>query len=85
MTKTQYTKLSKYDNYLFTASKADFIRGMTNSDVEYLINVGNELGIYYKNNHCPKCLLDFIKRLSVPYYDYKSKEDKKCSKVKNKI
>lgn len=92
MTKAQYTKLNKYASYLYSASKADFIRGLSNREVEELIGIGAELGILYKNNHCPKCLLDFIKKLAIPYYEYENKskttekkEEKPCSKTKKKI
>lgn len=69
--------LEKYNSYFITASKADFIRGLTTTQLNELIEVANELGIYYKNNHCPKCVLEFMKKLAVPYFEHKEKVEKK--------
>lgn len=72
--------LEKYDSYFITASKADFIRGLTTTQLNELIGVANELGIYYKNNHCPKCVLEFMKKLAVPYFEHKENAEKKQAK-----
>lgn len=72
--------LEKYDSYFLTASKADFIRGLTTTQLNELIGVANELGIYYKNNHCPKCTLEFMKKLAVPYFEHKENVEKKQAK-----
>ena len=72
--------LEKYDSYFITASKADFIRGLTTTQLNELIGVANELGIYYKNNHCPKCTLEFMKKLAVPYFEHKETVEKKQAK-----
>lgn len=72
--------LEKYDSYFITASKADFIRGLTTTQLNELIAIGNELGIYYKNNHCPKCTLEFMKKLAVPYFEHKENLEKKQAK-----
>lgn len=78
-----YYRLRKYEDYLTTAYKANYIRSLTNKEVDELIDIGNELGIYYKNNHCGKCLLEFIKRLATPYFEQQKKlEVKKCLKDK---
>ena len=69
--------LEKYDSYFITASKADFIRGLTTTQLNELIGVASELGIYYKNNHCPKCTLEFMKKLAVPYFEHKESVEKK--------
>lgn len=61
-------KLAKYESYLITAHKADYIRALTNAQVEELIQIGKEIGINYKNNHCPKCALEFVKKLAVYYF-----------------
>ena len=83
---TAYNKLRKYESYLITAHKANYIRALTNSQVEELIEIGNEVGIHYKNNHCPKCALEFMKKLAVPYFEQKQKlEDKKNGKEKQEI
>ena len=72
--------LEKYDSYFITASRADFIRGLTTTQLNELIGVANELGIYYKNNHCPKCVLEFMKKLAVPYFEHKENVEKKQAK-----
>ena len=72
--------LEKYDSYFITASKADFIRGLTTNQLNELIGVAAELGIYYKNNHCPKCTLEFMKKLAVPYFEHKENVEKKQAK-----
>lgn len=83
---TAYNKLRKYEPYLITAYKANYIRALTNIQVEELIEIGNEVGIYYKNNHCPKCALEFVKKLAVPYFEQKQKlEEKKNGKEKQEI
>lgn len=82
---TIFNKLKKYESYLYTAHNGNFIRSLTNSQVEDLIKIGEELGIIYKNNHCPKCALDFVKKLAAPYYEQKKKlEEKKKSEDKKK-
>lgn len=80
-----YYKLRKYESYLTTATKADYIRALTNTQLEELIIIGEELGIIYKNNHCPKCALQFVKKLAVPYFEQKTKLEKKCLKGKELI
>lgn len=75
-----FKTLEKYDSYFLTASKADFIRGLTTPQLDELIAVGAEVGVYYKNNHCPKCTLDFMKKLAVPYFEHKESLEKKSTK-----
>ena len=71
MKQETYDRLTKYNSYLYTAHNADYIRALSNREVDELIEIGNELGIYYKNNHCPKCALEFVKKLAVQYFAYK--------------
>lgn len=78
---TIYNKLRKYEQYLHTAQYGNYIRSLTNVQVEELIAIGKELGIEHKNNHCPACTLAFIKKLAVPYFEQKQKlENKKEEK-----
>lgn len=82
---TVYNKLRKYESYLYTAQYGDYIRSLTSSQMEELINIGSEIGIIYKNNHCPKCALDFVKKLAVPYFEQQKnleakKQDRKDGK-----
>lgn len=82
MKATVFEKLKKYESYLITAHEANFIRSLTNTQMEELIGIGAELGIIYVNNHCPKCALDFIKKLSIPYYEEKQRSESKPKKEK---
>jgi len=76
-----YNKLRKYESFLQTALEGNFIRSLTNSQMEELIAIGAEIGINHKNNHCPACALAFIKKLAVPYFEQKTKlESKKAEK-----
>lgn len=70
---TTFNKLRKYESYLYTAKYANYIRSLTNPQVEDLILAGAELGINYKNNHCPACALNFVKKLAEPYFAQKEK------------
>ena len=80
MKATLFKTLEKYDSYFITASKADFIRGLTTPQLNELIAVAAELGVYYKNNHCPKCTLEFMKKLAVPYFEHKENIKNKQAK-----
>lgn len=82
---TTYQKLRKYESYLYTAKYANFARGLTNKQIEDLITAGNDINIIYKNNHCPDCILRFLKRLAEPYFEFKTKmENNKEKKDKKK-
>jgi len=70
-----FNKLGKYESYLTTAYKADYVRGLTSTQINELIEVGNTLGIKYKHNGCPKCVLEFIKKLASPYFEQKDKNE----------
>ena len=80
---TIYNKLKKYDSFLTTAHKGNFIRSLTNAQIEDLIAIGSEIDIHYKNNHCPKCALEFVKKLAIPYFEQKDKLELKKEEKKN--
>lgn len=77
-----FAALSKYDSYFYTATSADFIRGLTKNEVKELTDAAKEVGILYTHNGCPKCCLDFIKKLAVPYYKEKERRAMEAAKVK---
>lgn len=82
---TIYNKLRKFDRYLFTSYYSDYVRGLTSREVQELSEIGNEVGIPYKHNGCPKCLLNFIKKLAKPYFEQQKKlEEKKKQKQEEK-
>lgn len=67
MTKELYQRLSKYENYLSTARNQNYIRALTKKQVDELVEIGKELGETTSSRTCPKCLLDFCRRLAVHY------------------
>lgn len=81
---TTFNKLRKYENYLYTAKYANFARGLTNAQIEDLITAGNDINIIYKNNHCPVCILRFLKRLAEPYFEQKEKMENNRKQKQNK-
>lgn len=70
-----FNRLKKYENYLYTAKYANYIRSLTNAQVEDLIVAGNEIDIPFKNNHCGVCILNFLRRLADKYFEQKEKND----------
>lgn len=78
---TIYNKLKKYDSYLTTAVKANYIRSLTTKEVDELVEIGSELKITLTNRSCGTCILGFMKKLGVPYLEQKEKlKDKKENK-----
>ena len=75
-----FAVLSNFDNYFITATEADFIRSLTVKELNDLIGAAKEVGIFYTNNHCPKCTLDFIKKLAVPYFKEKAARQEAAKK-----
>lgn len=80
-----FSTLAKYDSYFYTATNADFIRGLTKNEIKELTNAAKEVGIIYVHNGCPKCCLDFIKKLAVPYYKEKEERAKKVKEDSEKV
>jgi len=78
-----YQKLRKYEAWLTTAHKADFIRSLSNSQMEDLIAIAKEEGIHHTNNHCPKCALEFMKKLARPYFEFQEKMENNKKKKEN--
>lgn len=78
-----FYKLRKYESYLYTAYKADYIRSLTAPQVKELSEIGGEIGIPYQHNGCPKCVLNFIKKLAKPYFEQKEELDKKKKDKEN--
>ena len=68
-----FNRLRKYENYLYTAQKADYIRSLTAKEVEDIISIAKEIGIGYKHNGCGLCLLKFIKKVAEPYFQQQEK------------
>ena len=70
MTKEQYERLKPYEHFFTTAIEGSYIRSLTNKEINVLIDVAHELGIDFKNNHCPSCILTFVKKVGKLYRSY---------------
>ena len=76
-----YQKIKKYENWLRMAYYFDCMRNLTTTQMDELIAAGKDEGIIYHHSHCPKCALEFVKKLAKPYFDFKQKmEDNKKKK-----
>ena len=76
-----FSVLAKFDSYFYTATYASFIRSLTKNEMKELTEAAKEVGILYTHNGCPKCALDFIKKLAVPYYKEKAAREE-AAKIK---
>lgn len=85
MKDTVFSTLAKYDSYFYTATSADFIRGLTKNEIKELTEAAKEVGIIYNHNGCPKCCLEFIKKLAIPYYKEKEEREKKVKEEAEKV
>jgi len=81
---TTFNRLRKYEPWLATAHAANYIRSLKMHQVEELIEIGAEIGVNYKYNHCPKCVLDFVTKLAGKYYEQKKKMEENRNASKNK-
>ena len=71
----EFNRLRKYESYLATALRGNFIRSMSIKQVEEIEDISMELGMGWKYNHCPNCLLNQMKRLAVEYFKQKEKNE----------
>lgn len=76
MRQETYNKLKEYENYLFTASKLNYIRSLTKRQVDELYEIGRNLGEALSSKTCPSCILNFCKRLAKHYYEYQEQQEK---------
>lgn len=75
MNKQIYSELQKIEKHLYTAYKADYIIGMTSTEVEILFNSYNKLFNKSENSKsCTKCRLRLAKLIYPMYNEYKEKE-----------
>jgi len=89
MNKQIYSELQKIEKHLYTAYQADYIIGMTSTEVEILFNSYNKLFNKSENSKsCTKCRLRLAKLIYPMYNEYKKekelnkKETKKTTKSK---
>ena len=60
-------RLSKYESSLREA-KGDYYRALLREEVDELVEIGEELGVKLESRGCPRCLLAFLKKLSLLYF-----------------
>ena len=81
--------LAKYESYFYSATKADYIRALWDSDFAILIPIyekwtGQKSNV---NKQCGKCKLEFMKKFGKLYFknkeELKLKEDAKVNKQGN--
>ena len=68
LTTKQKKILKKYENYLTTAYKSDYIRGLTQSDAMILSDIYGELGFTKPNLTCAACKLKLCRDLGRIYF-----------------
>lgn len=75
MNKQIYSELQKIEKHLYTAYQADYIIGMTSTEVEILFKSYNKLFSKSENSKsCTKCRLRLAKLIYPMYNEYKEKE-----------
>lgn len=85
MTKQIYSELQKIERHLYTAYQADYIVGMTSSEIEILFNSYNNLfNKSESSKSCTKCRLRLGKTIYPLYNEYKEKELNKTKTEKPK-
>lgn len=67
--------LAKYESYFYSATQADYIRALWDSDFAILIPIyekwtGTKSNV---NKQCGKCKLDFMKKFGKLYFNNKEK------------
>lgn len=75
--------LKKYEES-FNQASHNYLRGLLKNEIDEMSEIGEKYGIILKKSGCSKCLLSFIQKLSVLYYNLidveKNKSKKKCKK-----
>lgn len=83
MNKQIYSELQKIERHLYTAKNADYIIGMTTTEVEILFNSYNKLFNKSENSKsCTKCRLRLAKLIYPLYNEYKEQSLNKTSTKK---
>ena len=76
-------RLSKYEGSLREA-KGDYYRALLREEVDELVEIGEELGVKLESRGCPRCLLAFLKKLSLLYFAPEEEKDSEEAKKKTK-
>lgn len=76
MNKQIYSELQKIEKHLYTAYQADYIIGMTSTEVEILFKSYNKLFNKSENSKsCTKCRLRLAKLIYPMYNEYKKEKE----------
>lgn len=67
MNKEIKERLSKYETSLREA-RGDYYRALLREEVNELVEIGEDLGVKLESRGCPRCLLTFLKELSLLYF-----------------
>lgn len=78
-----YNRLKPFEQYLGTAYRAQYVRGLTSKQLDELTLIAKELGITFKYNGCSKCTYNFVKRLADLYYNYETSKVEEGSEETN--
>lgn len=73
--KEQYEILSKAELHFARANANWSI--ISSQELNPLIEVGNQIGIFIQDRNCSKCVLNFLRKLGREYEAYKSEEENK--------
>lgn len=85
MNKQIYSELQKIERHLYTAYRADYIVGMTSTEIEILFSSYNKLFSKSESSKsCTKCRLRLAKTIYPLYNEYKEKELNKSKTEKPK-
>lgn len=49
-------------------AKGDYYRALLREEVDELVEIGEDLGVKLESRGCPRCLLAFLKKLSLLYF-----------------
>ena len=60
-------RLSTYE-FSLREARGDYYRALLREEVDELVEIGEELGVKLESRGCPRCLLAFLKKLSILYF-----------------
>lgn len=74
LTKEQYEYLNQFEDRFICATKSNYCRNVQRSDLENLKNIYEDLieDTYRMSMSCSTCILNLIKRLAIPYFEYQT-------------
>lgn len=76
LTQDQFSQLTNYENHLFTATNANYIRSVEMRDAQKLANIFHQVTKRTTNFTCGRCMLEVCKVLGELYFNFKPIETK---------